>query len=231
MNELDIPHYERISLHRTLKKKNTRKESGGLTVYYKSSLNKYIELVQTDSDDIVWIKLKPDNNENDKDIFMCVCYVVPSESSRQELIELNAIDRIERDIALFESQREGGQQYVLCGDFNDRTNTKPDFVEFDTEEYLPLASDYTTDYNIPRYSQDNKPVNDYGHKLLQLCIWLRIANGRIGDDKGVGKFTCVKHNGSSVVDYVVCAPELFTRITRFVMSRVFCLITAWSALK
>ena len=44
---------------------------------------------------------------------------------------------------------------------------------------------------------------------------LRIMNGRIGSDDGLGKFTCVKENGCSGVDYVLCKPDLMIFYTDF----------------
>ena len=40
-------------------------------------------------------------------------------------------------------------------------------------------------------------------------------NGRVGEDKCKGRFTCVKNNGSSVVDYVLCKPDLFDSVYKF----------------
>ena len=62
---------------------------------------------------------------------------------------------------------------------------------------------------LNRVSQD-KVVNEHGNYLLNFCkaSGLRIINGRIGNDGGIGKFTCVTENGCSVVDYVLCRPEL-----------------------
>ena len=44
---------------------------------------------------------------------------------------------------------------------------------------------------------------------------MRIINGRLGDDAGVGRFTCVKGNGHSVVDYVLCKSDMFFLVNSF----------------
>ncbi len=57
----------------------------------------------------------------------------------------------------------------------------------------------------PRLSQDSsKKVCTYGNNLIELCIatGLKIANGRIFGYT-IGKFTCYKYNGSSLIDYVL----------------------------
>ena len=79
-----------------------------------------------------------------------------------------------------------------------------------------LPDDYVEDIFLCRVSQD-KVTNEYGNYLLNLCkaSGLRIMNGRIGSDDGLGKFTCVTENGCSVVDYVLCKPDLMIFFTGF----------------
>jgi acid phosphatase class B len=52
--------------------------------------------------------------------------------------------------------------------------------------------------------------NHYGSRLLDLHVCkgndLFIINGRIGNDKGIGKLTC---KNSSVVDYVISCVDFF----------------------
>ena len=52
--------------------------------------------------------------------------------------------------------------------------------------------------------------NANGTLLLDFCkrTGLRFLNGRIGSDKGVGKFTCHTHRGQSVVDYVLASTDI-----------------------
>ncbi|MCG7877024.1 MAG: reverse transcriptase family protein, partial [Candidatus Thiodiazotropha endolucinida] len=79
-----------------------------------------------------------------------------------------------------------------------------------------LPTDYEVDKNIPRVSQD-KIINTNGRKLLDFCKSnsLRICNGRLGADSGVGKYTYVGSTGNSVVDYVIVNPYLFDLFSTF----------------
>ena len=65
-------------------------------------------------------------------------------------------------------------------------------------------------------SQDFK-INEYGRKLINLCIstGLRIVNGRLHEDKEIGKYTCIKKRGCSVVDYVIGSSDFFKYIHNF----------------
>ena len=44
---------------------------------------------------------------------------------------------------------------------------------------------------------------------------LRIINGRFSADGNVDKYTCHTYNGSSVVVYFVCTPDLFQNVNDF----------------
>lgn len=72
-----------------------------------------------------------------------------------------------------------------------------------------LPDDYVEDIFLCRVSHD-KVTNEYGNYLLNFCkaSGLRIMNGNLGSDDELGKFTCVTENGCSVVDYVLCKPDL-----------------------
>ena len=63
---------------------------------------------------------------------------------------------------------------------------------------------------LTRYSQDGV-VNAHGKRLLETCIssGLLIMNGRLGYDSGLGGYTRIDSTGKSVVDYMLCSPEVF----------------------
>ena len=105
------------------------------------------------------------------------------------------------------------------GDFNSRTSTSPDFNVTDDDKYTPVPEQYNSDEHESLYNRENEDVcsvNEYGKKLLELCIEteLRILNGRmLGDLEG--KLTCHKWNGSSTVDYGIVQNSLFREIDFF----------------
>ena len=80
-----------------------------------------------------------------------------------------------------------------------------------------LPDEYTPDQFMNRYSKDIGHVNNNGLLLLDLCqqTGVRILNGRVGDDRGVGKFTFVGNRGCSVVDYVLASQNLFEFVSTF----------------
>ena len=60
-------------------------------------------------------------------------------------------------------------------------------------------------------------MNNNGLLLLDLCkqTGLRIMNGRVGDDYGVGRYTFVGSRGSSVVDYILTSQDLLHQVKSF----------------
>ena len=70
---------------------------------------------------------------------------------------------------------------------------------------------------MQRFSEDEGHTNSNGTFLLDFCkqTGLRIMNGRVGNDYGVGRYTFVGHRGSSVVDYVLARPDFFNFVKHF----------------
>ena len=69
-----------------------------------------------------------------------------------------------------------------------------DFVDNDSDYTADLLPDnYITDQALLRYSEDSV-CKEYDICLLDMCksTGLRIVNGRMGEDKFIGWFTCIK---------------------------------------
>ena len=64
---------------------------------------------------------------------------------------------------------------------------------------------------VNRLSQDSTHVNKYGQKLIELCkrCSIYIANGRLSNDKNIGKTKC---KDASLVDYLLLSSSLFDQI-------------------
>lgn len=210
--------FEAFVLNRQENKRKSKRNSGGIILYLR---NKYVSkdtLVYTSHDDILWIKISRSVLSLSSDLYICLCYVVPDESSRQALIETNIFDRLLESVVYIESKSQNDCNLLICGDFNSRTSNNPDFVTDDESVHMSVLPDeYTPDRYMNRYSQDIGHANNNGLLLLDLCkqTGVRILNGRVGDDRGVGKFTFVGSRGSSVVDYVLTSQNLFDHVYKF----------------
>ena len=213
-SDLDVADFECIGLHRT-RLQSARRDTGGLVIYIKSALYDSDMLVKKDGDDIIWLKFKP-GIISENTVYLCLCYVLPAGATRHPFVETSVFDRLSDDIASFQSMHNSRCSFIVCGDMNARSKDLPDMVLDDNSLYLPLPDNYIVDYYIPRISQDKK-LNSNGTSLLDFCKQtnLRILNGRFGTDTNIGKFTCHKHRGESVVDYVLASTDLLLLVCVF----------------
>ena len=86
--------------------------------------------------------------------------------------------------------------------------------DIDGEEYEP-------DKPIQRVLKD-RVVDSHGRKLIELCKSsnIRIVNGRLYEDKGIGGFTFCNSLGSSVIDNVLTNNNNFDCISCFKVERL-----------
>ena len=76
-----------------------------------------------------WIKLDKNYFGLHQDIHLCLCYIMPVNSSAQVRIECEVIDSIILDIAKLD-ETHPNYLFLVCGDMSGRTGTLADFVEF-----------------------------------------------------------------------------------------------------
>ena len=167
-------------------------------------------MVKNNVDCLVWIKLEKNFFSIEEDIYIGITYIAPENSPIHDIYSVDIFKTIQDDTSFF--LRHG--KVFLLGDLNSRTSTKTDFIEHDR----PIKHEYhiEADAPIPRFSLDNG-TNRFGDLLLDLCksSSLRIVNGRLFNDKTVGKMTCYTHNGESVVDYLLTSFSNFSTINDF----------------
>ena len=91
---------------------------------------------------------------------------------------------------------------------------KTDF-EYESEleglylEQDPLLFFFDKHDLLERINKDGY-ANNNGNKLIELCKMsdLKIANGRMGKDRGIGNYTCHTTNGNSTIDFAILSMEL-----------------------
>ena len=103
----------------------------------------------------------------------------------------------------------------MYGDLNSRCGDLHDYVDnivYSEDINNIVSSDAVNEDNIRSRLSDNSIGNEYG-RLIDLCIThdLLIVNGRTTSDPK-GACTCYTHNGSSLVDYVLCSKSMIDRI-------------------
>lgn len=173
--------------------------SGGVALLVRRVYSPYIERVMVDHDNIIAVKLSKTLLGLDNDIMYVGVYVPPANSDYYKDTEIeNGISIVEQCI-LDLMEQCGDVDFMVCGDLNARTgsrspemnNLPDDLVDWDNASTTPLL----------RNSKDIV-VNSFGKYLLSVCeqFDFSILNGDIDGDED-GNFTCITHNGCSVVDY------------------------------
>ena len=143
-------------------------------------------------------------------------YVSPEGSSIYDTGEQNGILLLENNIIEIRSEYQDCLLF-LAGDFNSRTTNCLDFIPNDNLDFVLGDVDYDSDnFELRRNNLDYVRYNNYGKTLVELCCCnnMHIVNGRLHDDVR-GNFTCINHNGASVVDNNIASRDLFPYISQF----------------
>lgn len=189
--------------------------SGGVSVYFKSHLKKFISVAGKSEYGLIWIKIDKNILPFDEDAFMCYIYVREQKSLVLRNEEIDYFELLESDIAKFKSL---GKIFVT-GDFNSRTGQSADLSDHLTyDSYLHVGMNEDIRYSeIPLRMNRDLVLDNYGRRLLDMCksTGLVIANGRLGADKDTGEFTCVTGRGRSVVDYFLLSFSDFDCVSHF----------------
>ena len=205
LNKLSIPGFSRI--HYRVRKANSKgKGSGGVAIFSKPHISKYITPVTRNNQDVAWVKI--DKSLCGRDVFLGTAYFSPTGTKEHIAKQFGDLGE---DIAKFQQKGE----VIIQGDLNARTGREKDFVNLHSIE---RHTDYREEEEpgiVQRNSEDTF-INKRGEELLELCKSLNmvILNGRkIGDPWG--KMTSHQHNGSAVVDYAIVSGNLLRDIGNF----------------
>ena len=196
-------------------KNNSNKTPEIATVIKENVFDHILPIKSTLSDFIFWLELGIEKNHP---MFILGNVYIPCETS--PYFHVNIFDEILRDILNIRTKTD--LPFILLGDFNSRTGTEKDFLDFDPkidttlgeqEEFSNCLKDLGL---LDRFNCDKK-VNKNGENLLELCraCDLKIVNGRFGNDKNVGAFTCHRVNGKSTIDYAIVSDSLTPQVMDF----------------
>ena len=154
----------------------------------------------------------------EEDIYVCSVYIPPSNSKYFSKTEKDPYDELQAQILHY--SRFG--KIILMGDFNAEKGSLSDSTENGLLNDFQLTGDSDqTDIHLGNekfgklHSLDQN-INKYGRSLINICSsnGLSILNGRTRRDL-LGRYTCYKPNGASVVDYAIASNDLMKYVTYF----------------
>ena len=185
---LAIPGYKFHHVSRKLKHKNACRASGGIGILIS---NKHADLTRINYtyDYLVWLTLATDCCQKNIKIG---CTYIPPENLTYVGVRNDYFTMLEEEVARYIETHH----ILLCGDFKSRTSQAPDNEAGVIDTYVTVPN---------RRSNEDKVINKYGQLLLKFCIntGFKIANGRMYNDNGIGRFTYYSPNGSSTIDYLI----------------------------
>ena len=201
----EFPNYDIISLKQ-------KSSLHGISIIIRSGLFPYVKKVSsTTSKCVLWVLVGSSNKDF---TFLVGSVYIPGEGSK--FSDKHDFEQICEDITALSTKY--ACPLVLMGDFNSRTGTLCDFYDaFENFSDTELKQNTNSQGIVTdRYNSDKK-VDTHGRNLIKMCrdFSLNIVNGRFGNDKKEGKFTCLKPTGHSVVDYAVVSNCLLPFIVNF----------------
>ena len=133
-------------LHRVEKKATTTRNSGGVIIYVRNSFVSSDTLFLKCSESHVWLKLNKTMLGFENDVYLCLCYIPPSNSSRQGLIDTCVYDEILQNIVHIKHITADACNFIILGDMNSRIGQHCDYVTEDYATHMDvLPDDYVPD--------------------------------------------------------------------------------------
>ena len=188
---------------------------GGVGFLVKDKFSGKVSVVKERFGDYLWLKLQTCRDTIQKDLYIGVCYIPPTNSDIWNKKNYHPFDVLSNDIMKFQSSG----YVIIGGDFNSRTGNMSDCLGSSCTEtacsYPPGSEQMLSKGNMHRNNCD-KTVNVFGRNLLDMCksTDMRIVNGRtLGDF--YGNLTFYNIVGSSTVDYVLVQNNILNFVANF----------------
>ena len=204
--------------YKCFNKSRVKSKSGGLCTGIARDFAKRWKAreIPTDHEDILVIQLEPEASvwNIPGPLTIINVYDSPDNSSHKRRSVQDQANMMDTLLSILLSHRQS--QIYLCGDFNCRTGTLNHEI-IDPQEDLEIMSQ-TEEVKLGnlRSSKDLKPPNARGKQFIDLLASINatLLNGNCAGDV-IGEMTCVKYNGSSVVDYSAVSAALFPLVKTF----------------
>ncbi len=100
---LYVEHFTHFALHRPCRG-NAKRNSGGLMVYVKDTLSRDVTLYSENTDSYLWLKMNGSLFDLKYDLYVCISYIIPENSSRQAFTESNVFNDIFDDMTKLTSK-------------------------------------------------------------------------------------------------------------------------------
>ena len=114
-SKLNLASFVSYQVIRSKQHENRKRPSGGIVVHIKSRIAKGTEVIRSEHDDLLWIKLKKSFFDIQNDLYIGVVYIIPSNSSSLNHMS-DTYETLEKEISHFSTLGN----VLIGGDFNSR---------------------------------------------------------------------------------------------------------------
>ena len=125
LSDLDIIRLDNYTFLSQTRKQKYLKKSGGIGIFINNKMVKYFELLETQSDYIMWVKAKKGSLSTDKDVVLGIIYIPPETSRFFNNDEMLIFENEVNDMC------NSYDNIILAGDTNGHTSNLCDFIESD----------------------------------------------------------------------------------------------------
>ena len=136
--------------------------SGRLSIYYKQTLAKSVEIVETNQNGIRCVKHDKKLFSFYEDVYIINVYVPPTNSN---VIDLNNFDLFDELETYLEKYKYLGK-CLITGDFHSRCSNLEGFITFDN--YLVNNNQLSNDVYIPPRVSKDHVIDMRGRRLIEL---------------------------------------------------------------
>ena len=152
LEDLVIPGFVRIHYKNRKPHLNGKCGSGGIALFSKVHISKFIIPIQNDNKDVIWVKVEKELLGEERDIYLGSIYLSPTgnKESTAKIFEIMG-----KEIEHFQTKGN----IILQGDFNAHTNNKDDIItadKFDQELGLKIST------VLHRNSEDSSQMDKRG---------------------------------------------------------------------
>ena len=104
---LNIDGFEYVNCPLSKYDRKARRNSGGITLYFKQKFRDYLSIASIDFKGLLWLKLKKDLLRSDKDAYFGICYVPPEDSGlyhnvNSDLFQFDFFEHLSNEIRKYE---------------------------------------------------------------------------------------------------------------------------------
>lgn len=111
-------------LNEKYKQKWSKSNNGGIIVNVKDNLKDHVNLLKKVDDCTIRLNIR--GISEDEYLLLCVCYNIPTGSSRGVFVNRSVFDLISDDMYMLKNQYDSKWQFLLAGNFNARNGKKVD---------------------------------------------------------------------------------------------------------